>query len=136
MSNALADVPHAETAVDLSHLVAPRNPAHADYTCDVIVAHIREFEASLDDAHEVGLSMTAFVESLSLAVTEIGYSNPNTLIFRGFVGEQEATLIQHQSQLNFLLMAIEKADPEQAPRRIGFVTPVEKALPHENKDGE
>lgn len=51
---------------------------------------------------------------------DIGYANPSTLIFYGTVGGQEATLIQHMSQLNFLLMSVPKADPEKPARRIGF----------------
>ena len=31
----------------------------------------------------------------------------------------------HMSQLNFLLMAVEKPDPNAPPRRIGFAVPNE-----------
>lgn len=81
---------------------------------------IKEFEDELDDDHEVAVKLAAFGQSVTMAVTDIGYSNPTTLIFYGYVGNKKSTLIQHMSQLNFLLLAVEKADPEKPPRRIGF----------------
>ncbi len=97
-----------------------RDYSMADYTYEVIVERIKEFEEALDDEHEVALRLASFGQSITLAVTDIGYSNPSTLVFHGFVGEQHATLIQHMSQLNFLLLAAKKADPTKPARRIGF----------------
>lgn len=60
-----------------------------------------------------------------MSVEHIGYEEPNTLIFYGYIGDQPATLIQHMSQLNFLLLASKKADPEKPARRVkmGFHFP-------------
>ena len=90
-----------------------------------IMKEIKNFEETLDDDHEVILKLTSFGQSITLSVTEIGYANPSTLFFYGYIGESPATLIQHISQLNFLLLATKKADPDQPPRRIaiGFVPP-------------
>lgn len=101
-------------------LTSPRNYKLADYTYEVIMERIKEFEDELDDDHEVAVKLAAFGQSVTMAVTDIGYSNPTTLIFYGYVGNKKSTLIQHMSQLNFLLLAVEKADPEKPPRRIGF----------------
>ena len=106
-------------------LEPPRDYDLADYTREVIMDRIKEFEDQLDNEHEVGLRLASFGQSIMLSVTGIGYSNPSTLVFYGYVGDQPATLIQHVSQLNFLLMAVKKADPQKAPRRIGFVPPNE-----------
>lgn len=100
-----------------------RNYTLADYAYEVILERIKEFEDNLDDEHEVALQLASFGQSITLAVTDIGYSNPSTLVFYGYIGEQAATLIQHMSQLNFLLLAVKKADPEKPPRRIGFAVP-------------
>ena len=94
----------------------------ADYSYDVIMNRIKEFEQSLDDNHEVAVKLASFGQAITMSVTDIGYSNPSTLVFYGYVGSQQATLIQHMSQLNFLLLAVEKADPEKPPRRIGFAS--------------
>lgn len=102
-----------------------RNYNLADYSYEVIMKRIKEFEDELDDEHEVSVKLTSFGQSVTMAVTSIGYSNPSTLVFYGLVGGQRATLIQHVSQLNFLLIASPKADPQKPPRRIGFAHPNE-----------
>lgn len=116
--------------VDYSSMLAaalepPRDYNLADYTYEVIVDRIKEFEDELDQNHEVGVMLASFGKSITMAVTAIGYSNPSTLVFYGTVNGQAATLIQHVTQLNFLLLALEKADPEKPPRRIGFALPTE-----------
>lgn len=102
-----------------------RNCNLADYSYEVIMERIKEFEDTLDNDHEVALRLASFGQSITLSVVDIGYSNPSTLVFPGYVGDQPATLIQHMSQLNFLLLAVKKADPEKPPRRIGFSQPTE-----------
>lgn len=57
-----------------------------------------------------------------MIVDEIGYQNPDLLYFYGTVNGNEAQLIQHISQLNFLLMTQPKPEPQAKPRRIGFAT--------------
>lgn len=98
---------------------------HADYSYDVIMERIKEFEDSLDDEHEVALMLASFGKEIILQVTEIGYSNPYTLVFYGFVGDQPATLVQHMNQLNLLLLSVRKRDESKPPRRIGFAPPSE-----------
>ena len=97
----------------------------ADYSYEVIMERIKEFEDTLDEDHEIALRLASFGQSITLSVVDIGYSNPSTLVFHGYVVDQPATLIQHMSQLNFLLLAVKKADPEKPPRRIGFESPIE-----------
>lgn len=95
----------------------------ASYSYKVILERIKEFEETLDYDHEVAVKLASFGQTVTMSVTGLGYSNPSTLVFYGYVGEQKATLIQHMSQLSFLLLAVKKADPEKPPHRIGFVAP-------------
>ena len=92
----------------------------ARHTHELLKTEIREFESGLDDEHEVAVQLASFGHSVLMLVEEIGYANPSTLFFYGTVNNQKATLIQHISQLNFLLMSVEKADPSKPPHRIGF----------------
>lgn len=103
-----------------------RDHSMADYAYEVILDRIKEFEEELDDEHEVAVRLASFGQSITMSVTSIGYANPSTLVFYGYVGGQRATLIQHMNQLNFLLMAVQKADPAKPPRRIGFERPDEE----------
>lgn len=96
----------------------------ANYYYEIIMERIKEFEDSLDNEHEVAAKLSAFGTNITMVITEISYSNPKTLVFYGYVSGQYATLIQNVSQLNFLLLAVKKADPEKPPHRIvGFAPP-------------
>ena len=122
----LFDELHAFDASSFDALqLSIRDYKNADYSYEVIMKRIREFEETLDDDHEIAIQLASFGQSVTLSVTDIGYSNPSTLVFYGYVGDQRATLIQHMSQLNFLLIAVKKAEPEKPARRIGFSVPTE-----------
>ena len=127
LASEIADKILQPLPLDLPNINIPtiRNYSLADYTYEVIMDRIKEFEDDLDDEHEVAVQLAAFGQSVVLSVTGITYSNPSTLVFHGYVGDQNATLIQHVNQLNFLLLAVKKADPEKPPRRIGFALPSE-----------
>jgi hypothetical protein len=97
-----------------------RNYDMADYQYEVIMHRIKDFEEELDDEHEIAIQLTSFGKDILMNVTDIGYSNPSTVVFYGYVNGQKATLIQHMSMLNFLLLAVKKLEPEKPARRIGF----------------
>lgn len=99
-----------------------RDYTHADYQYECLKKEILNFQRTLDNEHEIALMLTSFGQSITLAVTEISYRNPSLLMFYGFVNGNYTTLVQHVSQLSFLMTAIPKHDPEQPPRRIGFDT--------------
>ncbi len=102
-----------------------RDHSLADYSCEVIMNRIREFEDSLDNDHEIAIKLASFGQSITMSVTDVSYANPSTLVFHGYVDDQRATLIQHMSQLNFLLLSVQKSDPKKPPIRIGFAAPSE-----------
>ncbi len=92
----------------------------ADYKFEVLRTEIEEFQDKLSDEYDVVLAMASFGHDMVLQVTEIGYHNPDMLFFYGNVDGNAVQLIQHMSQLNFMLMAMKKEDPEKEPNRIGF----------------
>lgn len=98
----------------------PRNPHLADHQYEVVMEAIKDFESDLDEEHEVSVKLASFGQSVTMAVTEIGYHNPDVLIFYGYVNDSRSQLVQHVSQLSFLLMSVQKVDPTAPPRRIGF----------------
>ena len=95
----------------------------ADWKYEKIIEEIYHFEKDLDDEHEIALKLTAFGASTTMIVTSIGYQNPDMLYFYGFVNGKDAQLIQHVSQLNFLITSIEREDKTKPARRIGFQIP-------------
>lgn len=97
-----------------------RDYNHADYQYELIMEAISEFQKNLDNEHEVALQLASFGQSIIMNVTDIGYANPSIIYFYGYVNGKDSTLIQHVSQLNFLLTSVAKADPNKPARRIGF----------------
>ncbi len=126
VEKAVSDIQRLESVNYATALrAATRDYNLADYSYEVIMRRIKEFEQSLDSDHEVAVKLASFGQAVTMTVTGVGYSNPSTLVFYGLVGDQPATLIQHMTQLNFLLLAVKKPDPEKPPRRIGFSAPKE-----------
>ncbi len=101
---------------------APIAYSYSDTQFEILSKYIKDFEQTLDPQHEVGLILTNFGQSITMQVTEIGYEESVLMIFKGYVNGNFSTLIQHVSQLNFLLTAIEK-EPGRPKRTIGFVLP-------------
>lgn len=98
----------------------------ADWKYEKIMEEVGEFEKDLDDEHEIALKLASFGSSVTMCVTSIGYQNPDMLYFFGYVNGKEAQLIQHASQLNFLITSVERADKTKPARRIGFSSPCDE----------
>lgn len=106
----------------LAAVLSEPNRNLAKYSYEVIMDSIRAFQDNLDNDHEVAVQLASFGHSVTMNVAEVGYKNPNILIFYGYIGNDWAELIQNMSQLNFLLIAVKKAIPNKPPRRIGFAS--------------
>ena len=84
--------------------------------------YIIDFENSLDKNEEVAIKLVTFGESITVIVDDLGYYNPSLI---SFYGTNAATgdrvqLIQHISQISFLLTAIKTETPKPESERIGF----------------
>ncbi|EJL42186.1 hypothetical protein BAG01nite_46320 [Brevibacillus agri] len=91
-----------------------------------LIQMIAEFELALDEQHEVGMRLVSFGQNVTLRVEGIGYYNPSLIRFFGTTETgAPVELIQHVTQISFLLMAVKKADPANPPKRIGFKAPEE-----------
>jgi hypothetical protein len=97
----------------------------AQRVVDTLIEGIKVFQHSLDDEHEVGAKLASFGQVIILHIDKIERLSSEVITFHG-VDEfgQKSQLIQHISQLNFLLMVVKKQ--ENQPRRIGFQTDDEK----------
>lgn len=79
------------------------------------------FMQTLDPDEEIGLALTSFGAVRQISVETVTALGPNLLQIDGYEDGQRVTLIQHLSQLSFLLIPLRIASPEQQPRRkIGF----------------
>lgn len=99
-----------------------RNYNMADWKYEKIKEQISDFQSGLSNDVDVCVALASFGTNLIMQVTDIGYQNPDMSYFYGYINGNNAQLIQHISQLNFVLMAVKKEEPERPPRRIGFVS--------------
>lgn len=100
---------------------SPIQHVWSDEQFRILRKYIEAFESSLDPEHEVAIMLTNFGQTITMQVTYITYEEPVLMVFKGFVNGQEATLIQHVNQLNFLLTSMKKED-DRPKRKIGFST--------------
>lgn len=85
-----------------------------------LLARVKEFEANLPERYELGIQLANFGGERALHVRGMGFRNPNIIEFYGLLdGDRQVAVVQHVSQLNFLLVAVPPVS-EQAPYRIGF----------------
>ena len=97
-----------------------RDYTHADWKYEKLKEEIEAFQRNLSEDLDVCVQLASFGTNILMQVTDIGYQNPDLLYFYGYVNGNDAQLIQHMSQLNFMLMAVKREDPAKPPRRIGF----------------
>ena len=78
-----------------------------------------QFEAVLDNSHEIAISLASFGNEVDFRPEKIGFSMPSLVTFIGVTDAGERVqLVQHVSQLSFMLRAAEKLKEE--PTRIAF----------------
>jgi len=124
MKNLLPSIPdHFDTMNRIQNQLAEEarlrnNPVIQ--VCEAIKEYVENFERELDDEHEVGVRLASFGGVILFHAQQIGFSAPNVITFYGVTEDGEKLqLIQHVSQLNFLLKAVKKR--EEKATRIGFI---------------
>lgn len=83
--------------------------------------YMDEFDKGLNQEHEVGVKLVNFGQTVQFTVHNIGYFNPKLICFYGEMPDgSPIQLIQHVNQISFLLTAVQRKNPEQPKRPIGF----------------
>ena len=91
----------------------------AQVVAENLYNEIISYQNNLPETEDVAMSVVKFNESIKLLVDSIGY---NLIRFGGKDNlGKPMELIQHVSQLNFLLMVVPKPEPNAPKRTIGFV---------------
>ena len=103
--------------------IDPINPAKWAY--ESLMEYIKDFEAELDDNHEVGAQLVSFGQLVTFHIEAVSYDGPSIITFHGRTEAMgKVQLVQHVSQLSVLLIAVKKQ--QDKPRRIGFTVGKEK----------
>ncbi|MFS0819658.1 DUF6173 family protein [Lysinibacillus sp. 1P01SD] len=99
------------------------NPNLASEFHKRLVEMINDFDDKLSETEEVGMRLVSFGQTIQFHVENIGYYNPSLITFYGKTGDgNKIELIQHVTQISFLLMAVPRLNPEEPKRKIGFGT--------------
>ncbi|MCQ0970672.1 DUF6173 family protein [Paracoccus sp. TK19116] len=92
----------------------------AEGVYDHLRARVKHFQENLPQDHELGIRLANFGGGAPVHVRGMAFRNPNIIEFYGLLdGRQYVAVVQHVSQLNFMLMAVPPAR-EAEPYRIGF----------------
>ena len=87
-----------------------------------LLSKINQFDDDLNSDLEVGLKLVTFGQTITFHVSGIGFYNPSLVVFAGLTDDgNRVELVQHVSQISFVLIALPKLNPEQPKRKIGFV---------------
>ncbi len=85
-----------------------------------LLSRVKDFQATLPEDYELGIRLANFGGERAVHVRSMGYRNPNIIEFYGLLdGDKQVAVVQHVSQLNFMLLAVPPV-AEQQPYRIGF----------------
>lgn len=85
-----------------------------------LLTRVKDFQSTLPPDHELGIRLGNFGGDGAVHVRGMGYRNPNIIEFYGLLdGDKQVAVVQHVSQLNFMLLAVPPL-AEQVPYRIGF----------------
>lgn len=93
----------------------------AEIVAEQIHQAIVKFQSSLPEEDDVAVSLVQFNTSTTILVERIDYIGYTTICFHGTDSTgKPLELLQHISQLNFLLTVVPKPKPEMPRRHIGF----------------
>jgi len=82
---------------------------------------IEGFDATLDNAHEVGVRLVSFGQTVVFHLEGMDSWDPSLILFHGHTEEgQPVELIQHVSQISILLTKLPRADPSKPKHPMGL----------------
>ena len=111
--------------IDFERIARAKNETAGRYDAEgvfnYLMDRVNKFQASLDAKHEVAIQLANFGIPEQFHIRKIGYQNPNLIEFTGMIDEnREIILVQHISQLSFLLIAVSPLIENAEPYRVGF----------------
>ncbi len=110
-----------EIRIPTNPLVSTMEANYASEFHKRLVKWINDFNASLDNEHEVGVRLVSFGQTVVFHLEDIGYWNPSLICFKGKTEQgNPVELIAHVSQISILLTKLPRENPSVPKRPIGF----------------
>lgn len=102
----------------------PPSDDDAATIADQVVAIVNAYNRTLNHDQEVGLMLTSFGQTVTVNITRIGYVGTKLILFSGFLTSNNAPveLLQHVTQLNFLLVSLRRENSQEEKKHIGFMS--------------
>lgn len=124
---AMSDFQMPEITIPPNPLVVAANQNLASEFYKRLAKWINDFDAALDQEHEVGVRLVSFGQAIVFYLNDMGYWNPSLISFQGVTQDgSPVELIQHVSQISVLLMRLPRKDPSKPKKSFGFATGVEE----------
>jgi hypothetical protein len=109
----------ARTSTNVMADLAKANMANEFYAR--LVYAIQAFDKSLDQDEEVGMRLVTFGQAITFHVESLGYHDPSIIYFHGTTDNGDrVSLVQHVSQISFLLIAMKRKNPDEPKKPFGF----------------
>ncbi len=95
-------------------LMAQAAIGSAENMCDQLIAEMTEFDSQLDPSKEVALRLVGTPREEALRVRDVSFVEPYAVVIHGEDEDGQPTrLVQNLAQLNFLLVALNRLQPER-----------------------
>lgn len=88
-----------------------------DLIINRIMQPIKDFESSLDNNHDMIIYFGSFGP---MTIETIDFTNSDFICFHGYSKGEKAQIIQHISQVNFMLLSAPRSEPNKPKKPIGF----------------
>ncbi len=119
-----ASIPMSRAKSFVEQMTEINQPYTAKNIFNELIERIKKFESELNQEHEVGMQLVTFGESTQFSVLSLGYTDPSIIWFEGILADgSHVELVQHVSQISFLMIALKREDPEKPKAPIGFSFP-------------
>ena len=119
-----ASIPISRAKSFVEQMTEINQPYTAKNIFNELIERIKKFESELNQEHEVGMQLVTFGESTQFSVLSLGYTDPSIIWFEGILADgSHVELVQHVSQISFLMIALKREDPEKPKAPIGFSFP-------------
>lgn len=119
-----ATLPLSRAKSFIEQMTEINQPYTAKSIFNELIERIQNFESELNQEHEVGMQLVSFGVSTQFTVLRLGYTDPSIIWFEGILPDgSHVELVQHVSQISFLMVALKREDPEIPKKPIGFSLP-------------
>lgn len=96
---------------------------YANIFYEQLIKEINRFDNELDQTQEVGIRLVTYGSTIQFHIIDIGYQNPYLIYFYGQLDDgSPIQLVQHVSQISFVLISMKRVNTEEPKKPIGFIT--------------